>query len=597
MSVETPTNETDVNEAIVKDKKSFTSKMTVSRKILLDVFATTLMGLSLLVYLGLQNQRHAMEDLATDNNLTISELMAEQLSGALKWKKTDKIAEVYHEMASKDGSVLADILTFDNNGTLVTEYHSETLPSASGLAALLPEHKAALEKGEVYTEKTRSHQIILTPVTSAKGELVGFAAIGWSLDQLNEQLSANLMQQLLLTGAALLGIMLLTGFLLGRFIGRPLNQLTKAMTSIANGENDIVIDGLDRQDDVGDMSRAVQVFQANAEKVKALEIERQKEEEARASRAEERRQEEATRAEEEKRRDQEAAEKSAAERVSFAQAIAEKLESSVNAVAQQISGSAGMMEEKAKSMVTSAADTDRHSSAIASAAEQAAGNVSGVASAAEELSASLQEIGRQVNVSATLSKETMHVAETTDVVVGKLAVSAGEIGNVIELINNIASQTNLLALNATIEAARAGEAGKGFAVVASEVKGLASQTTNATEEITRKIDGMQTATTEAVEAVKRIEEMIVQIDETVQVMTAAVEEQNAATLEITQNVQQASSSTGEVSRSVMDVSNMATASGESATQLLGSVGELNQFSAKLREEVESVLKDIRSMAS
>lgn len=597
MSVENPTNETDVNNSAAKDKKSFAVKMTVSRKILLVVFATTLMGLSLLVYLGLQSQRHAMEDLAIDNNLTISQLMAEQLSGGLKWKKTEKVAEVYHEMASKDGSVLADILTFDSDGTLVTEYHSETLASVSGLTELLSEHKAALEKGEVFSENTGSHQIILTPVTSAKGELVGFAAIGWSLNQLNEQLSANLMQQLLLTGAALLGIMLLTGFLLGRFIGRPLNQLTKAMTSIANGENDIVIDGLDRQDDVGDMSRAVQVFQANAEKVKALEIERKKDEEDRASRAEERRQEEAARAEEEKRRDQEAVEKSSADRANFAQALAQKLESTVNTVAQQIMGSAETMEEKAKGMVTSAADTDRHSTAIATAAEQAAGNVSGVASAAEELSASLQEISRQVNVSATLSKETMQVAESTDVVVGKLAVSAGEIGNVIELINNIASQTNLLALNATIEAARAGEAGKGFAVVASEVKGLASQTTNATEEITRKIDGMQTATTEAVEAVKRIEEMIVQIDETVQVMTTAVEEQNAATLEITQNVQQASSSTGEVSRSVLDVSNMATVSGESATQLLGSVGELTQFSAKLREEVESVLKDIRSMAS
>ncbi|MDF2367242.1 methyl-accepting chemotaxis protein, partial [Sneathiella sp.] len=585
MSAETPTNEADMNDAAMKDKTSFAAKMTVSRKILLVVFATTLMGLSLLVYLGLQNQRHALEDLATNNNLTISELMAEQLSGALKWKKTDKIAEVYQEMASKDGSVLADILTFDNEGALVTEYHSETLPSASGLAALLSKHKAALEQGEVYTENTGSHQIILTPVTSAKGELVGFAAIGWSLNKLNEQLSANLMQQLLLTGAALLGIMVLTGFLLGRFIGRPLTQLTQAMLSIANGARDIIIDGLDRKDDVGDMSRAVQVFQANAEKVKALEVQREKDAQEKAAAEEERRREEMNRAEEEKRRDQEATAKSSAERVSFAQTLAQKLESTVNTVAQQIIGAAETMEEKARSMVTSAADTDRHSTSIAAASEQAAGNVSGVASAAEELSASLQEIGRQVNVSATLSKETMQVAESTDVVVGKLAVSAGEIGNVIDLINNIANQTNLLALNATIEAARAGEAGKGFAVVASEVKGLASQTTNATEEITRKIDGMQHATTEAVEAVKRIEEMIVQIDETVQVMSSAVEEQNAATLEITRNVQQASVSTGEVSRSVMEVSNMASSSGSSATQLLESVGELTQFSAKLREEV------------
>ncbi|MFC4273085.1 HAMP domain-containing protein [Sneathiella chungangensis] len=591
MSAEIP-----MNEPTETGKKKGAVQLTVSRKILLVVFATTLMGLALLVFLGLQNQRQDMEELATANNQTITALMAEQLSGALKWKKSDKIAEVYHEMASKPDSVLADIVTFDNDGNIVTEYHSETVPSA-GLTGLLGEQKGALDAGGIYTGKTDSHHIILTPVTDAKGETVGYAAVGWSLNRLNDQISANLMQQLLLTGAALLGIMLLTGFLLSRFIGKPLSQLTEAMTALANGDSDITIVGLERKDDVGDMSRAVQVFKANAEKVKALEIERQKDEQQKAAEAEARRQEEAARAEEEKRRDQEAAEKAAAERVSFAQSIAQKLESTVNAVAQQISGSATVMEEKAKGMVTSAADTDRHSTSIAAAAEQAAGNVSGVAAAAEELSTSLQEIARQVDVSAKLSRETMDVAESTDQVVGKLAVSAGEIGNVIELINNIASQTNLLALNATIEAARAGEAGKGFAVVASEVKGLASQTTNATEEITRQIDDMQNATTEAVDAVKRIEERIVQINETVQAMAAALEEQSTATQEITQNVQQASSSTGEVSRSVLEVSNMASVSGESATQLLGSVGELTQFSDKLREEVDSVLKDIRSMAS
>ena len=591
MSVETPTT-LDTGHG----KKKAAVKLTVSRKILLVVFATTLMGLSLLVFLGLQNQRQALESLAISNNLTITNLMAEQLSGALKWKKPDKIAEVYQELASHADSVLADVVTFDSEGNVVTEYQSDSLPTVN-IAGEFERLKTGLGDSAVYSEMTGTHQIILTPVITPKDELVGYAAVTWSLNRLNDRLSANLMQQLLLTGAALLGIMLLTGFLLNRFIGKPLSQLTGAMTSLANGQQDITIVGLDRKDDVGDMSRAVQVFQANAEKMRALEIQREKDAEEKAVEADTRRQAEMQRAEEEKRRDQEAADKSTAERISFAQAIAQKLESSVNAVAQQISGAAATMEEKAKSMVTSAADTDRHSTAIAAASEQAAGNVSGVASAAEELSASLQEISRQVDVSAKLSKETMDVAETTDEVVGKLAVSAGEIGNVIELINNIASQTNLLALNATIEAARAGEAGKGFAVVASEVKGLAAQTTSATEQITSQIDGMQNATTKAVEAVKQIEEMIVRINETVQVMATALEEQNSATLEITRNVQQASASTGEVSRSVTDVSNMAAASGTSATQLLGSVGELTEFSAKLREEVAAVLTDIRSMAS
>ncbi len=590
MSVQTPTTPNSR-----QDSKKTAVKLTVSRKIQLVVFATTLAGLSLLVFLGLQSQRQDLESLAISNNLTITDLMAAQMTGALKWNKAEKVTEVYQEMTTLEDGVLADIITYNKDGAMVTEYHSDSLPTTD-LAGLVSSHKDMLDKGESYSEMTDSHQIILTPVLTTKGELVGYAAVAWSLHQLNEQLSDNLMQQLLLGVAALLGILLLTGVLLSRYIGKPLSQLTQAMTALANGDNEITIAGLDRKDDVGDMSRAVQVFKANAENLRTMELQREKDAEEKAAAAEERRREELQRVEEEKHRDQEAAAKAATERASFARAIAEKLESSVDAVARQISTAAQTMEEKAKSMVTSAADTDSHSSAIAAASEQAAVNVSGVATAAEELSASLQEIARQVDASAKLSQDTMNVAESTDEVVGKLAVSAGEIGNIIELINNIASQTNLLALNATIEAARAGEAGKGFAVVASEVKGLASQTTSATEQITRQIDGMQHATGEAVEAVKRIEEMIIRINETIQAMAAALEEQNSATLEITRNVQQASSSTGEVSRSITDVSNMATASGSSATQLLGSVGELSIYSSKLREEVSAVLDDIRAMA-
>ncbi|WP_334127758.1 methyl-accepting chemotaxis protein [Sneathiella sp.] len=572
------------------------SKWTVSRKIQLVVFATTLIGLSLLMLLGLQNQRQDMEHLAVSNNLTISDLMAAQMTGALKWNKPEKVAEVYEEMRERDDSALADIITYTSDGAMVTEYHSSRLPTVD-LNGLLAAHKATLDKGEVYSELTDTHQIVVTPVLTTKQELVGYAAIAWSLDQLNAQLASNLMQQLMLSGAALVGIILLTGLLLNRFIGRPLSQLTAAMSALANGQNDITIAGLERRDDVGDMSRAVQIFKANAENLQRLEIQRKQDAEEKAAAAAARRREEEQRLEAERRREQEAAAKAAAERVAFAGAIAEKLEASVNTVARDISGAAEVMEEKAKSMVTSAADTDTHSSAIAAASERAAENVSGVATAAEELSASLQEIARQVDASAKLSKDTMDVAESTDQVVGKLAISAEEVGNIIELINDIASQTNLLALNATIEAARAGEAGKGFAVVASEVKGLAAQTTRATEQIASQIDGMQQATGEAVDAVKRIEEMIVRINETIQAMAAALEEQNSATLEITRNVQQASLSTGEVSRSVTDVATMAAASGASATQLLGSVSNLAEYSNKLRVEVAAVLEDIRSMAS
>src|SRR5690606_15317887 len=117
-----------------------------------------------------------------------------------------------------------------------------------------------------------------------------------------------------------------------------------------------------------------------------------------------------------------------------------------------------------------------------------------VASAAEELSASIGEISRQVSQATGVAARAVENARRTDMTVRALSEGATRIGQVVELISNIAGQTNLLALNATIEAARAGEAGKGFAVVASEVKNLAAQTSKATEEIGSQITQIQAAT-------------------------------------------------------------------------------------------------------
>ncbi|MEH6404166.1 MAG: methyl-accepting chemotaxis protein [Sneathiella sp.] len=570
-------------------------KLTVSRKILIVVFTTFLVSVALLVYFGSQNQRSDIQALAISNNQTISQLMAVQMSGGLKWKKAKKVAEVYEEIGAKEGSVLADILTFDKNGELVTEYHSDTLSNAD-VQQVLDANASDLNQVDIFSYATDTHHIIIAPVITAKGDFVGRAAFAWSLGSLNEQLQANLYDQLMLAAVVLLGLVVLTAFLLNQFIGTPLRQLTNAMVSLASGDNSVEIKGLERGDDIGDMSRSVQVFKENAEEVLTLQAERQREAEEKANNEATQRLADEERLQDRTKREKLADEKSAEERALFMGELASKLESSVNAVSRQISGSASDMEQQAKTMVNSAENTDHHSTAIAQASEQAAHNVSGVASATEELSASLQEIGRQVSVSSNLTEETLKETEATDTVVNDLAATAGEIGNVVNLINDIAAQTNLLALNATIEAARAGDAGKGFAVVASEVKGLASQTTKATEEIAKQIDQMQLASGNAVSAVQGIKAMITKINDTVQVMSTAVQEQNTATLEITKNVQMASERTGEVSKSVSDVSSMASVSGTAAGQLLTAVGELAEFSSNLQSEVDTVIQDIRSMA-
>jgi methyl-accepting chemotaxis protein len=274
--------------------------------------------------------------------------------------------------------------------------------------------------------------------------------------------------------------------------------------------------------------------------------------------------------------------------------LADDFETNVKGAVEIVASAAAQLESTAKSLGGSAEATTRQSSAVAAASEQAAVNIQTVASAAEELSTSIGEISRQVSESATIAREAVGQAQATDHQVEALSAAAARIGEVVRLINEIASQTNLLALNATIEAARAGEAGKGFAVVASEVKNLATQTAKATEDIGGQIAAIQTATTGAVSAIRSIGETIQRIDQIAGSIAAAVEEQSASTAEIARNVQQASAGTADVSSNIVTVTDAARQTGASAGEMLDSAGALGRESARLRDQVDRFLREVRA---
>lgn len=213
----------------------------------------------------------------------------------------------------------------------------------------------------------------------------------------------------------------------------------------------------------------------------------------------------------------------------------------------------------------SASGSSTQTAAVAAAISQASSGVQSVASGAEELSASAREISGQVSRASEISRKAVTEADATDAVVGTLSRSAQRIGEIVSLINAIADQTNLLALNATIEAARAGEAGKGFAVVASEVKGLATQASKATEDISAQIQEVQTATDDAARAIASIRDTIGEVESVSSAVAAAIEEQTAVTSEISANMQEVAVGVSSIDESIQAI-DRATRDVEQATR-------------------------------
>ena len=376
--------------------------------------------------------------------------------------------------------------------------------------------------------------------------------VGTFTDDLDAVLNATL-EELAAAAAAILALTLLAAWLVNRDIAGSQGRLQSATSLLARGKLETEIPGADRHDEIGGMAKALLVFKESLIRVDQLA------------------------AEQERDRLQAEASKSAAPL-----AMAETIESEAKQALTEIGKRTAAMSGAANTMSESATRTRASAQSAAGAAAQALANAQTVASAAEELSASIREIAAQVGQSNAVVARAVEAGRITRETIATLNEQVGRIGTVADMIGEIAARTNLLAVNATIEAARAGDAGKGSAVVASEVKQPATQTARSTEEISRHLAEVRSATGASVAAVGQIEGTISEINAIAGSIAAAVEQQDAATAEIARNLSETASAANEMTSRTNEVSAESAQTGRKAGEVLENTSVMEAAMQDLR---------------
>ena len=352
--------------------------------------------------------------------------------------------------------------------------------------------------------------------------------------------------------------------LVSRRVINPLSNMRDAMLQVAAGDLSVSTGYDHRRDEIGALAGALETFKRQA--ADKLKIEAQEREHNTA----------------------------AAARQRTIEGYVGEFEGMVHQTLQQLGHASHQMRTTSSGLSEVSRQTNTRVEVARKASGEASTSVESVASAAEELSASINDISQQAAHAAGIASRAVDTARQTDDTVQGLAKSAGRIGEVVGLINQIAAQTNLLALNATIEAARAGEAGRGFAVVASEVKSLASQTAKATEEISEQIADIQKVAGDAVDAIHGIGNIIGEVNEVATAIAAAVQEQGAATQEITRSTQFAAQGTKNVTENITGVKSNADAAASASEDVKRASATLETQSQELGNQVTAFLGKIRA---
>jgi methyl-accepting chemotaxis protein len=523
---------------------------------LLGIVTTTIMITQMV-------ERDFRAEFETSRN-EIARQIGANIAGAVRWKKTEVIAEAYKQLLDDPKRPIVALATVAASGDLLTQYANAGADTARLVS--LPKTTAG---GDANTAgKARSiwmgeELVSIAPAgKDGNGVPYGHLVIAWRTDTVSNYLSNVRFSLITKLSLAMLAIVLVILFTLSRLVTRPLAALAARMERLANADTASPVPYEDRRDEIGVIARSVTTFRNR-------EIDRLALADTQAQ------------AEERRNRHQ-----------SRVDGLIQDFRSRVRGLLAQVASNMSHMEDAAGELARSAGDANAQANSMSESSHNASTNVRVVADSAEQLAQSIREISQNVTRTTSVASQADQEAAASAERMSALSSAAEKIGTVVDLIRNIADQTNLLALNATIEAARAGEAGKGFAVVAAEVKTLATETAKATEEIATQIGQIQSSTHDATRAIEGITRIMSEVSNLATSIAAAIEQQTVATAEISRNVQEAARDTTSVVSNVGSVVSSIGRTTEVAGNVDAAAGKVRAAAASLNQSVDSFLTDV-----